>query len=116
MTCRLYLCLLVAGVVILAVGRPAPASSLIEAVSMGDTEEVQTLLVQGADLNATDNDGLTALMWAAKHCHIDIVQLLLAKGADVNAKDNKGGTALIAAKREGHKEIVCILKEAGAKK
>jgi len=125
MTCRLYLCLLVAGVFILAVGRPATASSLIEAASMGDTEKVHALLAKGADVNARDNDGSTALMAAVTYGHIDIVHALLAKGADVNAKDNagdtalmaakRGGTALMAAKREGHKEIVRMLKEAGAK-
>ena len=96
MKCRLYLCLLVAGVAIFAVGRPATASSLIEAASMGDTEKVQILLAQGADVDARDNDGKTALM-AAK----------------------RGGTAVsaakTAAKREGYKEIVRMLKEAGAK-
>jgi len=70
MKCRLYLCLLVAGVFILAVGRPATASSLIEAASMGDTEKVQLLLAQGADVNARDNDGSTALMAAVAYGHI----------------------------------------------
>ena len=115
MTCRLYLCLLVAGVFILAVGRPATASSLIEAASMGDTEKVQALLAKGADVHAKDNTGATVLLQTAWDGRTDAVRLLLAKGADVNAKDNKGGTALMAAKREDHKEIVRILKEAGAK-
>ena len=87
MRCRLYLSLLVAGVFILAGGRPSTASSLIEAASMGGTEKVQTLLTQGADVNSKDNDGSTALIGAVKYCHIDIVQLLLEKGADVHATD-----------------------------
>ncbi len=81
MKCRLYLCLLVAGVFILAAGRPAKASSLIEAVSMGDTEKVQTLLAQGADVNAKDNDGATALMWAKKKGQKEIVRILKEAGA-----------------------------------
>ena len=101
MTCRLYLCLLVAGVVILAAGHPATASPLIEAASMGDTEKVQTLLAQGADVNAKDNDGFTALMMAAVYGHIDIVHALLTKAADVNATDNDGSTALIAVASAG---------------
>ena len=115
MACRLYLSSLVAGVFMLAVGSPATASPLIEAASMGDTQKVQTLLEQGTDVNAKDDDGSTALMAAATYGHIEVVQNLLAQGADVNAKDNNGSTAIMMAKKEGHKEIVRILMEAGAK-
>jgi hypothetical protein len=41
MNCRLNQCLLVAVVFILAAGRPAIASSLMEAASKGDTEKVE---------------------------------------------------------------------------
>ena len=81
MTCRLYLCLLVAGVFVLAVGRPATASSLIEAASMGDMEKVQTLLAQGADVNAKNNKGNTTLMWAKREGHKEIVRILKEAGA-----------------------------------
>ena len=86
---------------------PAAAYSL--------NDMVKALLAQGADINARENDGGTALIVATWLGHTDTVQVLLAQGADVDAKDNRGGTALMAAKREGHKEIVRILKEAGAK-
>jgi ankyrin repeat protein len=81
MTCRLYLCLLVAGVFILAAGRAAKANPLIEAASMGDTEKVQTLLAQGADVNAKDSRGCTALMWAKREGHKEIVRILKEAGA-----------------------------------
>ena len=73
------------GVFILTVKGPATSSSLIEAESMGDMEKMQTLLEQGTDLNAKDDDGYTALMMAPTYGHIDIVKILLEKGADVNA-------------------------------
>ena len=88
---------------------------LIKAISKGDTEKVHALLEKGADVNAKDNNGGTALMRAAQEGQTDTLQALLANGADVNAKINDGGTALKKAKEGGHEEIVRILKEAGAK-
>ena len=52
---------------------------LIEASSKGDTEKVQALLAQGADVNAKNNDGGTALMIASGQGHTDIVVVLLAQ-------------------------------------
>jgi len=90
-------------------------SALIEAARMGDTEKAQALLERGADVNARNNECVTALMAAAAEGHTDTVQALLEKGADVNAKNNDGKTALMRAKEKGHKEIVRMLKEVGAK-
>jgi len=61
MKCRLNRCLLVAVVFILATACPTTASSLMEAASKGDTEKVQALLAQGADVKAKTNGGGTAL-------------------------------------------------------
>jgi ankyrin repeat protein len=58
-----------------------------------DDGTVEFLLDQGADANARDNDGITALMRA----NGSTVGLLLSAGADVNAKDRKGRTALVHA-------------------
>ena len=112
---RLNLCLLVAVVFILAAGCASTQMQLWEASAKGHTDTVKALLEQGADVNAKDNDGFTALMFAARDGQTDTVPALLAKGADVNAKDNDGRTALMRAKKKGHKEIVQLLKKAGAK-
>jgi ankyrin repeat protein len=77
---------------------------------------VQLLLARGAEVNAGDDYGLTALMRASRKGHREIVQALLAKGADVNAKDKEGRTALMWASRRGHREIQEMLIKAGAKK
>jgi hypothetical protein len=87
---------------------------LMTAALLGHTEIVQLFLEKGADVNAKDNDGWTALMIAAEKGHSEIVQLLLEKGADVNAKDNDGVTALMFAAANGHTEIVQLLLEKGA--
>ncbi len=57
---------------------------LIEAAKKGDTVSIKALLEAGADVNAKDNDGLTALMWAAVRGHTETAQALLEAGADVN--------------------------------
>ena len=60
------------------------------------------LLTKGADVNAKDNSGETALMLAASGTaagNADCVKLLLSKGADVNATDQDGETALMQASK-----------------
>ena len=94
-------------------------SELIAAAFKGDTETVRLLLDKGANVNAKDEDGGTALMFASVNGHTDTVKMLLKRGANPNitAKSSSGTvSALIYAKRMGHEEIVNILKKAGAKR
>ncbi|MBI4823896.1 MAG: ankyrin repeat domain-containing protein [Nitrospirae bacterium] len=82
---------------------------LRRAAEKGDINKVKSLLQHGADVNAKDNNGNTALMYAAVGGHTEIVQTLLNKGANVNAKNNFGNTALIYAVKNGRTEIVSLL-------
>jgi hypothetical protein len=88
--------------------------ALIKASENGDTETVAMLLENGADVNATDKWGRTALLWASHYGYTEIVKMLLKEGADVDASDNNGDMALIGATVYGHTEIVKKLLEAGA--
>jgi peptidoglycan/LPS O-acetylase OafA/YrhL len=56
----------------------------------GDAESVRILLDHGADLNARNRDGSTALHSAAFLGRTDVVQLLLERGADPNARSDDG--------------------------
>jgi ankyrin repeat protein len=88
---------------------------LRRAAQSGNTAEVRSLLDAGAEVNATDDDGFTALLLASTWGHPEVVHLLIKAGADVNAQDKDGATELMHASQAGHTEIVELLKRAGAK-
>lgn len=72
--------------------------ALLEAAKRGDLKLVQDLIKKGADVNARDHSGATALhkaAWAKNGT--DVVKCLLDNGVDVNAKDSSGRTALLEA-------------------
>ena len=75
----------------------------------------RALIDAGADINAKDEAGSTALMVASEYGRTEIVKLLIATGADVNIKNELGWTALMWASRWGRKETVKLLIDAGAK-
>ena len=56
----------------------------------------------GANVDATDKIGNTALMFAARDGHKDKVQMLVKDGANVDATDKIGNTALMFAACYGH--------------
>jgi hypothetical protein len=90
------------------------AADLIATASDGDAAGVQGLLARGADVNAKDDHGRTALMEASWNGQLAVVQTLLAKGADVSAKDGWGETALMKASWNGQPEVVQALLAKGA--
>ena len=66
-------------------------------------EETARLLAAGADVNANNFDGLTALMYAITP---EQTKLLIDAGADVNAKNFCGITALTLAKTPEQKKLL----------
>jgi ankyrin repeat protein len=67
------------------------------AVRQNAAEAVRGLAAAGADLNATDPDGTTALVLAVINAHYDLAAELVDLGADPNLGDSTGMTPLYAA-------------------
>jgi ankyrin repeat protein len=87
---------------------------LLEAARSYDTDTAMRLVLQGADVDAAENDGTTALHWAA-HAGADaLVTTLLEAGADPNARNRYGLTPLQAAAEGGFAVSVIALLDAGA--
>ena len=87
---------------------------LIDAVKNVDREAVRSLLKQGANVNATQADGATALHWASYRDDLESADLLIRSGANVNARNDLGATPLWAACQNGSESMVARLLTAGA--
>ena len=87
---------------------------LIDAVKRQDVSTIRGLLAQGADVNAPEPDGTTALHWAAQHGNAQIVDALLAAGGNVHATNRYGIQPLLLACEAGQVAIVGRLLGAGA--
>ena len=83
------------------------------AAAVGSTDAMRFLLDAGADVNARNAFGSTALIWSATD--IAKVRLLLERGANVNAAAKTGRTALfVAAMSDPSADIVRLLVAKGA--
>jgi len=120
---------------ILDQGDSSSRTPLLLAVSRGNTDIVQMLLMNKANVTgrarmashwqetskwwyptwARDDYSVEALEVAAEEGHKDIVTLLLAHGAKLGGDTGVYGGALEAAVFKGHEEIVHLLLEAGAR-
>jgi len=90
-------------------------SPVADAAARGDVAAVVSLLRQGADVNAAQGDGMTALHWAAMSGNAELVEVLLYAGASSEATTRLGGyTALHLASRVGRSEAVASLLAEGA--
>ena len=88
---------------------------LQQAARQGDLSAVNEALTQGADVNAREEFGDTALNLAADSGHFDVAERLLDAGADL---ENVGGadlTPLMNATFSGNVKVVDLLLSRGAR-
>jgi ankyrin repeat protein len=95
-------------------GRDASGeTALIECALQGSRPEFVSLLLDlKANVNQTNTDGSTALMFASgvgSQYHVAIMKILIARGADVNARNSVGQTALVGAAAAGSEAAVRTL-------
>ena len=108
-------------------GRPGPGSTsggvsredeaphaLHRAAEAGNIEGLQEALKAGADVDARDGKGWTALMHAVAKGYPLVVEPLLKADANPDVRAPDGATALFMAATEGHTEIIVLLMEAKA--
>ena len=122
MCSRRHLAMLVGALSLTLVAFTAPRllaisdSPVADAAMRGDIEGVRTLLRKGADVNAAQGDGMTALHWSALNGDLKTLNVLLYAGATTESLTRVGAyTPLHLASSRGHGAVVARLLEAGSK-
>jgi len=87
---------------------------LMAAVEAGARGTAELLVQSGADVNAVDRGGVSALMLAAAQKNIEVTQLLLKAGARLDARDATGRTPLMHASWADLAEQIAALTAARA--
>jgi ankyrin repeat protein len=87
---------------------------LFAAASSGDDTRIVELLRQGADVNARDARGRTAVMIATYERRASAVETLVRAGADINLRDDMLNNPFLYAGAEGMLDILKLANQAGA--
>jgi hypothetical protein len=70
-------------------------SKAFQAAALGDLLVLRALLDNTKiDINITDSNNITLLMYAAKNNQVNIARFLIARGIDIKRKDKVGNTAI----------------------
>ena len=91
-----------------------PEARIADAAQARNHAQLKSLLDQGANPNAPQVDGMTALHWAAYRDDIEAARLLLDSGAQVAPENRYGVTPLSMAAVNGSAPMVDLLLDRGA--
>ena len=89
-------------------------ADIADAASKGNRAEIERLLKRGADVNAQQADGATALQWAAYRGDAGLAELLLKAGAKPGLANHDGATPLWLAAARGDAAVIRALLKGGA--
>ena len=92
-----------------AEGMKGAEELLFQGVQTGSVILLETALAMGAQIEAKDTYGRTALIVAAVMGSLECLRVLLEKGAQIEAKNNAGLTALHRAAMYGRQENLRVL-------
>ena len=87
---------------------------VVAAAKAQDADAVRALLAKGADANARQSDGATALHWAAYWDDVETAGRLIRAGARVNVPNDLGATPLWVAANNGSASLIQLLLSSGA--
>jgi uncharacterized protein len=73
------------GIGVVGVARAGPSAEAADAAMRGDSDQLLSLLEHGADVNAAQGDGMTALHWAVRNQDVEVARSLIYAGANVRA-------------------------------
>ncbi|MCA1584908.1 MAG: ankyrin repeat domain-containing protein [Acidobacteria bacterium] len=108
-------CASAVGACALSVVVNAADGTIADAVMAGDRAAVVALIKQGADVNAAQGDGVTALHWAARRGDAELTDTLIVAGGNVRATSRFGRyTPLHLAAERGSAAVIARLLKAGA--
>ncbi|KYR00188.1 Ankyrin repeat-containing protein [Tieghemostelium lacteum] len=89
-------------------------NSLLLATSHTETHIIRFLFSKGIPVTCKDDEGHTALHWAAFSGNVKLLRYLVNKGADMSSIDNLGRTPLHWSAYKGYTEATKVLYEEGA--
>jgi uncharacterized protein len=90
------------------------ADSLLDVAEAGNSAAAMAMIDARADVNAHQDDGTTALHWAAYHDDVPLMRRLLKAGAKADVTNDYGSTPLAEAAERTDPEALRVLLEAGA--
>ncbi|WP_159637754.1 ankyrin repeat domain-containing protein [Sphingobacterium composti Ten et al. 2007 non Yoo et al. 2007] len=88
---------------------------IIKAVKSNDTTKIVDAINQGLDVNITDSEGRSLLLFATIHSLNDMAKFLVSNGADVNQQAQNLDSPFLYAGATGQTELLKIFLANGAR-
>ena len=83
-------------------------NKLIEAIESSDHFEIEELLINNADPNTVDSDGVPIIIKAYEHFQLSIVEILIEYGAELNATELETRIGDINRKDRSGIPVICL--------
>ena len=106
--------LALAGILGGAIMASSAKADLVQAVEMKDHRALSQAIANGAEIDARNGKGQTALLIAVWNNDIEAARLLIEAGADVNVKDALQDSPYLVAGAHGRNEILKMILQNGA--